>query len=400
MTTTARAYFDNAATTRVRDEVLGAYVEYSASAFGNPSSFQHEDGRQAKSVLDWSREIHANIMGVSPDTVIFTSNGTESNNIVINSCYRIAVRSNPHRNVIITSSVEHSSVKKTATQVAGVGQHIMVPVDSMGYVKEDVFAKTLADYKNRIALVSIIFVQSETGTVQQIKRLVKIAKTILGPGIPFHTDATQGFGKYNIRPADMGVDLMTASAHKYHGPRGVGILYAKKGVLDTAVTTMTGGGQEMGFRSGTENVPAIAAAAVALKYMRDNGKNIQERVFAMKEMIVNALIGRIHGSRINGEQAIGGGMFNIISISIPNIYGLNLAKYLDEKGISIGTGSACNRGKPSETLLAMGKSQEEISSAIRISLSDMNTVAECQMLITEILTYCSIMASDRSSSRR
>lgn len=385
---TDNVYMDNAATTPMREEVVGAYAEFALSSFGNPSSFQHSNGQKAKSILDWCRDTHAGYMKITtpPDeSIIFTANATESNNIIIRNVYE-RMRATTGRTVIITSNIEHSSVKNTASNVAG-PHHILVPVDSSGYVIESEYERILDRFKSRIALVSIILVHSETGTVQRISRLAKIAKMVLGQDIPFHTDATQAFGKYEIYPEKLGIDLLSASAHKYHGPLGVGIIYTKPGILHPEYSTMTGGGQEFGIRAGTQNVPAIAAATVALKYMHENRDDIVKRVSEMKEYIISGIVSRIAGTRINGAAE---GAYNIVSIGIPNVSAANLVEYLNSKGISIGTGSACNKGKPSESLLSMGRTPKEISETVRISLSDMNTMEECKKLVSDVLGYWTV----------
>ena len=382
-----KVYADNAATTTIAPEALDAYSRACCSAFGNPSS-HHKAGRAAFNALEWARKTFARHMGVTPQTVIFTSCGTESNNIALRGVWN-KMRRTTGRSVIVTSSVEHSSVRKTAELTAGKADHIMVPVDSMGYINEDSFKSILKTHSKRIALVSIILAQNEVGTLQKMPRLVRIAKEILGPDIPFHTDATQAFGKYEISPEAMGVDLMTASAHKFHGPMGVGILYAKENIIDPSVTPMSGGGQERGCRSGTENVPAIVAAAVALDKMLLDKTAMSDRrvkVTAMRDYILNALVRYIPGLRVNGDPSKG--LYNLISVSVPDASGVEIAKYLDEKNISIGSGSACNKGKPSESMLAMGKDAESIKGVIRISLSEFNTADDCREIATSIIRFC------------
>ena len=336
-----RIYADSAATTMIRPEALEAYNSACVTAFGNPSS-QHAPGRAGHNALEWSRNQYASYMNVSPDTIFFTSCGTESNNIVIRGVLS-HMKKTMNRGVIVTSSVEHSSIRKTAELVAGQGNHIMVPVDSKGYVVEDKFREILTTNAENVALVSIILAQNEVGTLQRIPSLVRIAREVLGPQIPFHTDATQAFGKYYICPESIGVDLMTGSAHKFHGPRGVGLLYARPNVLDPTLSIITGGGQEKGCRSGTENVPAIVASAVALNYMLRDPEVWSERkarVRAMRDMVLNILAQNVRGLETNGDYQRG--LYNMLSVSLPGGKSSEIVKKLDSEGISIGSGSACN----------------------------------------------------------
>lgn len=377
-------YMDNAATTMIRKEALEMYAHVCGSAFGNPSS-QHRPGRAAHQALEWARSKYASFMNVSPDTVFFTSCGTESNNIVIRGVLS-RMKKTMNRSVIVTSCVEHSSIRKTAELVAGKDNHIMVPVDSMGYVNQEKFRDVLTANAENIALVSVILAQNEVGTLQHIPALVRIAKEVLGPQIPFHTDATQAFGKYYICPESLGVDLMTASSHKFHGPRGVGLLYSRPNVIDPALTPMTGGGQERGCRSGTENVPAIVASAVALECMLGDERvweARQARVRAMRNVILDAVARGIPGIEVNGD--IRNGLYSLLSVSLPGGKGADIVKMLDSEGISIGSGSACNKGRPSEAMLAMGKRPEAILGTLRISLSEFNTVRECQDVAAAIV---------------
>lgn len=207
-----RIYADNAATTIIRPSALAKYNEACAIAFGNPSS-QHLDGRAAHDLLEWSRTVHARCMNVSPDCVYFTSSGTESSNIAIRGVLA-KMRRTSARSIIVTSAVEHSSVRKTAELAAGAGNHIMAPVNSAGYVDERKFREIMLSNAPNIAMVSIILAQNEVGTLQRIPSLVNIVRQTAGPEVLFHTDATQAFGKYFVSPPDLGVDLLTASAHK------------------------------------------------------------------------------------------------------------------------------------------------------------------------------------------
>lgn len=379
-----RIYADNAATTIIRPSALAKYNEACLNAFGNPSS-QHVEGIAGHDLLEWARGVHARYMNVPPDCIYFTSSGTESANIAIRGVLA-KMRRTSGRSIIVTSSVEHSCVRKTAELAAGSGNHIMVPVNSAGYVDEEKFREILVSNSRNIAMVSIILAQNEVGTLQRIPALVDIVRQTAGPQVVFHTDATQAFGKYFINPESLKVDLLTASAHKYHGPRGVGILYARPGILEPSMLPITGGGQERGCRSGTENVPAIAAAAAALECMLGSQEAWIERkarVRAMRDIIINGILRNIPGSSVNGDPTKG--LYNLASFVLPGVNGVDIAKRMDMEGIAIGSGSACNKGRPSEGMLAMGKTPEEIRGVIRISLSEFNTLQECQDIVSAVI---------------
>jgi len=379
----SRLYFDNNATTPISRDALEAMVSACKKDWGNPSA-GYREGARAKKTLEWSRAVFAKYMDVDPETIIFTSCGTESNNIALRGVIRAAGRG---VDTIVTSAVEHSSIRKTA-DVCGCN-HVMVPVDRKGYVDETAFRRILMSNSRRVALVSIILGQNEVGTIQRIPALVRIVREVLGPDVPFHTDATQMMGKYFIHPEKLGVDLMTGSAHKFHGPRGVGILYARKGAMDPSLSTMTGGGQERGCRAGTENVPAIYGAAVAFKDALGDVSRWERRaarVKALRDTMLAALVRNVPGLVINGDPQRG--MYNTLNVSFPDGHGHAIVDHADESGLAVGSGSACSKGKPSETLMAMfGDSeggQRVAHGAIRISLSHTTTASQCEMA-TEIL---------------
>ena len=379
-----RIYADNAATTMMRPEALDAYVSTCKEAFANPSS-QYAVGRAAHDRLEWARGVFSKYMNVNPDTVYFTSCGTESNNIAIRSVLA-RMRKTTGRTIIVTSSVEHSSVRKTAELASGACNHIMAPVDPRGYIDEQKFREILMSNQRNIAMISIILAQNEVGTLQRIPILTRIAREVLGPYVPFHTDATQAFGKYVIQPDALGIDMMTASAHKFHGPRGVGILYAAANVLDPANIPMSGGGQERGCRSGTENVPAIIASAVALECMLGNQELHTQRkaqIRALRDLVAAIIVRNIPDVQVNGDPLRG--MYNLISLSLPGGHAAEMVKKLDLEGIAVGSGSACNKGRPSESMMAMSKPLEVIQGTLRISLSEANTVEECQELAVSII---------------
>lgn len=379
-----RIYLDNNATTQIHPDALKGMISVYKNAWGNPGGPYYE-GERAKHALEWARGIFAEYMGVEPGTIYFTSCGTESNNIALRSVMGVAPK---NRDIVVTSSVEHSSIRKTADAFGY--KHIQIPVDRKGYIIEKDFERILESNHRNIGMISIILAQNEVGTIQPIARLVKIARRILGPNIPFHTDATQILGKEYIQPELLGVDMLTGSAHKFHGPRGVGILYARDGLVTPSATPMTGGGQERGCRSGTENVPAIYGAALAFEAMLKNPKqqeNRKQRTKTIRDMMLATLVRNIPNVHVNGDPELG--LYNTLSVSFPNGHGHAICDFANAEGVSIGAGSACSKGKPSESLISMFGSSEAankiIHGTIRISLSTFTTTEEAEQAISIII---------------
>jgi cysteine sulfinate desulfinase/cysteine desulfurase-like protein len=373
-----RIYLDNNATTPMIPESSEAVCDAMRRLWGNPSAL-YAEGKAARDALEWARGVFAKFMNVKPETIYFTSCGTESNNIALRGVMGASPRG---RDVVVTSSVEHSSIRKTADACGF--KHIMVPVDRQGYVDEGAYRSILTSNARNIGLISIIMGQNEVGTLQRIPALVKIARELLGPTVPFHTDATQVLGKYYVHPDALGVDMLTGSAHKFHGPRGVGILYSREGILTPTKTPMTGGGQERGCRSGTENVPSIIGAAVAFKHALNNESKWERRksrVKTLRNTILASLVRGVPGLIVNGDPQRG--LYNTLNVSFPGAHGHAMVDYMDRHGISVGSGSACSKGKPSEVLVnMMGHTEVGVKiahAAIRISLSSMNNEEECQI---------------------
>jgi len=380
-----RIYMDANATTPPLKRVLESMMDTAKYYWGNPSG-AYEEGVRSREKLDWARDVFAVLMRVLPETIMFTSCGTESNNIALRSVMCKAIKEG--RNVLITTSVEHPSVKRTAMSINGC-EHVQLRVDRHGYVDLGHLEQVLRSRRSRVAMVSIILAQNEVGTLQPIVKISNIVRSLC-PGAVIHTDATQIFGKDYIEPDRLGVDMLTGSAHKFHGPRGVGILYAKKGIVDAFGTIMTGGGQERGCRSGTENVPAIVGAAVALQESLGNEAMWHQRTVdttSCRDMMLQKLLWEIPGLIVNGDPLRG--LYNTLSLSFPGVHGHMLAEYLDKQGIAVGSGSACSKGKPSETLQAMyGTSKEAeqvIHSTLRISLTQYTSKADCEYAVSQIV---------------
>lgn len=385
-----RVYLDSNATTPPSKEVIQAMCTTASTNWGNPSSI-YSEGVAARKSLDYARDVYASVLKVNRETIYFTSCGTESNNIALRAVMCRAMKEG--RNVLLTSSVEHPSVKRTADTIGC--KHALIPIDRMGYVTPQAFKQALEQYGSKIGMISIIMAQNEFGTIQRIAQLSAIAREHCAknriPPIPFHSDATQMFGKYvGIDPERIGIDMMTASGHKYHGPRGVGLLYSKKGLIDPVVTPMTGGGQERGCRSGTENVPAIFAAATALlQAIGDQAAwySNMEKIRSNRDLIADMLMREIPGIIVNGDAK--NGLYNTLNVSLPGVHGHAMVEFLDKQGISVSSGSACSKGKPSESLMALyGNSSEAATiahNAIRISLNKYNTPEECEYAASQMV---------------
>jgi cysteine desulfurase len=328
--------------------------------------------------------VFANAMGGVPsECILFTSSGTESNNIALRSVMIRAIAIG--RPILIISNVEHASVRKTAECLSTSGVIVKkVRVDSKGMVIPSDFERLLLQDRNRIGMISIILAQNEVGTIQNIRLLSSMAQRILGNNVvPFHTDATQAFGKIRgIEPRRMGVSLMTASAHKFHGLRGVGILFSEPGLIDSISTPITGGGQERGCRSGTENVAAIVAAAVAIiEALGDSWVSDILQIKSIRDEMLELFLRSVPGVIINGDPV--NGLPNTLNITFPGVSSRELSALLDKNGISVAGGSACSKAKPSEVLHAMYG--HDVDGALRLSISRVNTRDECLYAAREIV---------------
>ena len=360
-----KAYFDNAATTKMRKEVLDFLINSYENTYANPSSV-HTFGRESRSLLEKSRNKIANLLKVKSQDIIFTSNATESNNLAIKG---ILAKSN--KKEIITSKIEHSSIL-----------NIMYELEKKGYIVHYVKVNktgeiNLEDFESKInsntALVCIMAVNSETGVKQPIKGISQILKKS-NEKIYFHVDAVQMVGKSHIDIYDLGIDSLSASAHKFYGPKGVGILYIRDEIEIEKL--FQGGSQERNKRSGTENINGILATELALSIAYDNMNKESKYI----EELNNYLVSKIKGKFvINGENRVN----NIINIQIKNKNIQFILPMLDMRGIMVSGGTACMSGslKPSIVLSEMGLSEEESNSSIRISLSIYNTKEEIDYLV-------------------
>ncbi len=363
-------YLDNSATTRTCDEAARLAYEIMTKDYGNPSSM-HMKGVEAERYLREAKATFANILKCSEKEIYFTSGGTESDNMSIIGAAKAGARRGRH---IITSSIEHPAVARCMEMLEGEGFEITyLPVDPSGMVSADTLKAAL---REDTILVSIMYVNNEVGSVMPIGEIGAAIKAY-NKDIVFHVDAVQAFGKYRINPYKENIDLLSVSSHKIHGPKGVGMLFVKD---KTKIrSTVYGGGQQGGFRSGTENVPGIAAMALAAKMMYESFDEDINRLYELKEYFTGEIAG-ISGTHLNGPLGRAGAP-HIISVSFDDIAKSEVLLHsLEERGIYVSSGSACASNHPglSGTLTAMGIPKNLIGATIRFSMSVHTTREELE----------------------
>ena len=369
-------YLDNAATTEMRAEVLESMLPYFRTNFGNPSSL-YSIGQDARRAVDESREVIARSLGCRVSEIIFTSGGTESDNAAIKGA---AFGSRHLGNHIITTSVEHHAVLHTCHQMEQFGFDVTyLPVDSNGMVDIDDLLSAITD---KTILVSVIMVNNEIGTIQPIAQMANAVKDVgerMGRNILFHTDAVQAPGLTEIDVSQLGVDMLSLSAHKFHGPRGVGLLYMKRGIPFEPL--MIGGGQERERRSGTENVAGIVGMAKALELCIDDMEEVVSKITTLQKSLIEELEQKIPGMKLNGHPTRR--ICNNVNVSFEGVEGEPILLGLDFSGICASSGSACSAAshEPSHVLLAIGRTAEEAQGTIRISLGRENTQADVEYLM-------------------
>lgn len=359
-------YLDNSATTKVcvsaADEVMYMLTEN----YGNPASL-HKKGDEAKAALDKARKNVAGALSCNSDEVFFTSGGTESNNIAVFGAVEALKR---RGNKIITTSIEHPSVSEPISRLEKQGFEVVrLPVGADGKIKE---SDLLKEVNKNTVLISIMLVNNEVGSIQPVK-MARTAVNRAASNALIHCDAVQAFGKMRVNPSELGVDLLTVSSHKVHGPKGVGALYVRKGVR--IVSPVYGGGQEEGIRSGTSAMPAIAGFGAAVKEFEDLEYNLA-RVTSLRNMFVRNVT-QIPGVYVNSAPD---SLPYIINISVTGIPSEVMRNELSSNEIYVSSGSACSKGKRSKVLTSIGVPNQRIDSALRISLSRYTTVEELEML--------------------
>ncbi len=363
-------YLDNNATTKVAPEVVDAMLPYLSEYYGNPSSM-HSFGGDVAAKIKKARENVANLIGATADEIVFTSCGTESDGTAI----RAAIESYPNRKHIVTSRVEHPAVKNLYETLSKKGYRVtFVPVDNQGRLDLDYLYKNLS---NDTAVVSLMWANNETGVIFPIE---EISQKIKDRGIVFHTDAVQAVGKIPIDIKKTGVDLLSLSGHKLHAPKGIGVLYIRKGTKFSPF--MIGGHQEKGRRGGTENVASIVAlgkaAEMAKKHLDENG---YERIGHLRDKLETTLLTRISHSMVNGDREHR--LLNTTSIAFEYVEGEAILLMMNEHGICASSGSACTSGslEPSHVLRAMGVPFTAAHGSIRFSLSRYTTEEEIDVVI-------------------
>jgi len=363
-------YVDHAATTYLKPEVFEQMKPYFTEYFGNPSSIYYL-GRESKKAIENARTTIAECLGAQPSEIYFTGSGTEADNWAIKGVAYANRKKGKH---LITSAIEHHAVLHAFDFLKKEGFEVTyLPVDENGFVKpEDLAAAIRPD----TTLVSIMFANNEIGTIQPIKELAAIAKE---KGVIFHTDAVQAMGNIDVKVNELNVDLLSMSAHKFYGPKGVGALYIRKGVrIDSFVH---GGAQERNRRAGTENVAGIVGMAAALKLAYENLDEYNRHLRRLSDRLINGVMERIPYVRLNGdrEKRLPGN----VNFSFRFIEGESLLLMLDMKGIQASSGSACTSGSldPSHVLLAIGLPHEIAHGSLRITFGEKNTEEDVDYII-------------------
>lgn len=365
-----RIYFDHAATTPVDKEVAALMHEYMTEKFGNPSSV-HAFGREARKAVDEARDRVAALIGANANEIYFTSGGTEGDNMAIKG---VAFANRKKGNHIITTSIEHHAVLHTCEYLEKQGFRVTyLPVDEYGMVRLDDVKQAITD---DTILISVMFANNEVGTIQPIKEIGQLARE---KGIYFHTDAVQAVGQVPIDVNEYNIDLLTLSAHKIYGPKGIGALYVRRGVRIEAL--IHGGAHERNMRAGTENVPGIVGLGKAAEIAKRELPEKMAHLTRLRDRIIAGVTERIEHVKLNGHPQIR--LPGNVNFSFLYIEGESLLLNLDLKGIAASSGSACTSGSldPSHVLLAMGLSHEVAHGSLRLSLGRDNTDEDVDYLL-------------------
>jgi len=364
-------YLDNAASTQIYEEVLESMLPYLKEQYGNASSI-HRYGRLAHKAIEKARKQIAELINADPSEILITSGGTESNNTALRG-----ILANNTTNQIITSLIEHDAILEPCKQLTKTGLNIdYLPVDKFGMVDPLELKNHLSE---KTCLVSIMFGNNEVGTVQQISEISKICNE---RNIPFHTDAVQAVGKIPIDVKELGIDLLSISSHKLHGPKGIGALFIKNGIKIEPV--ILGGGQENGLRSGTENVANIVGFGKACEIAKNNLDENMAYVSKLRDILVERVLHEIPEVTLNGDPK--SRLPNNAHFTFLGVNGEDLIIKLDEYGIAASTGSACsvNTQRASHVLQAMGFSLEQITGSLRLTMGIFNNEKEIEETIVSL----------------
>ena len=386
-------YLDNAATTALSEKAREAMEPYFSAKFGNPSSI-YRFGQEAKQAIESSRRTVSALLGVSPREIYFTGGGTESDNWAITGMFFSAKTELE----VFTDSIEHHAVLESCAFVESLGAKVRrIPVDREGFLSlealEEALQKSVKSAREKLRLVSVMAANNEIGTIERLSAIGRIAKKY---GALFHSDAVQAFGQIPLSVEDTGIDLLSASSHKIHGPKGVGLLYVRKGVKLSSF--FHGGAQERGLRAGTENVPGIVGFATAAREAFSGMEEKGKRKVALRNRLMKRLLEEVPGASITGVNPLVEPSSSALTAVFPErlpgnvhlciegVEGESLLLQLDQKGICASSGSACASGslEPSHVLLAIGKSREEAFSGLRLSLDERLTEEELEYTVTAI----------------
>jgi len=365
-------YFDHAATTALDARVLDVMLPYLTTEYGNASSI-YTLGRHAMQAIDRAREQVADVLGCRPTEVTFTGCGSESDNLAIKG---IAFVSQKKGNHLITSAIEHHAVLHTCQYLERFGfKTTYLPVDAYGLVDPDEIGRAITD---QTILVSVMYANNEVGTIEPVAEIGRICRA---RKVPFHVDAVQAGGALPLDVADLNADLLSLSAHKFYGPKGVGILYVRQGMR--LLPQLQGGSQERGRRAGTENVAGIVGAAAALSLAREELPQVTPHITALRDRLIAGVL-TIQRSRLTGHPTER--LPNNASFCFEGVEGESILLNLDLLGIAASTGSACTSGSvdPSHVLIAMGLPPEWSHGSLRLTLGKGNTGADVDMLLTAL----------------
>ena len=375
-------YADNAATTKLSPAVLEAMMPYLTEEYGNPSSL-YRFGNHAKRAIEQARKEVADVLGAEPFEILFTGGGTEADNWVKEIMRSLKARGKNH---FITSAVEHHALLHSAQRLQKEGFEVtFIPVDREGRIDPE---QVRAAIRPETGLVSIMFANNEIGTIYPIKEIGAICRQA---GVLFHTDAVQAAGHLPINVKEMNIDLLSLSAHKFHGPKGVGAFYCRRGI--PLPSLIDGGAQERGKRAGTENVAGIVGLGAALRLANEEMSEASARVSAMRDRLIDGILQTVPMCRLNGPRH--NRLPGNCNISFLGIEGESLLLRLDLAGIAASSGSACTSGSldPSHVLLAIGLPHEVAHGSVRLSLSDYNTEEDVDYILEKLPEIVSTLRS-------
>ena len=363
-------YLDNSATTKPYKEVVDKMVLALTTQYGNPSSIYKKGIEVEREIKEIRRNI-ARSLGAKEAEIYFTSGGTECNNTIIRSVANLNKKTKNH---IISTVIEHPSVLNTLNDLEADGFEVTyLPVGKDGKI-------SLEDLKNAIRketiLVSVMHVNNEIGTIQPVEEIGKYLKS-LDEKVYFHVDGVQSYAKIKFRPSRYNIDFMSVSGHKLHGPKGIGFMYVKEN--NRIKPLLTGGGQEIGIRSGTENVPGIYGIGEAVRILNQDLEGTIDKIRGLRDLLKEEILANIDNVKINSPED---GVCHVLNVSFRGVRGEVLLHYLEQKEIYVSTGSACSsKKKGSHVLNAIGLTPDEIEGAIRFSLSDLNTKEEIMQTV-------------------